>query len=187
MIEQDTGDKVVMVRADNAKGEFGPEFQNRCKEDGMQFEPCPAYKHSLNGVSERAVYTTDCKIRSLLFDSKLLIDLWCLAAEHAIWIKNRVPTIALPFGSGRLGTLKTPYKAYTKQVLNLEHVKAFSCAAYPILPKGKHPQHFTYRHRPGHILVGMQSSKIWKVFDLGNQTVDHVDNCRFDKYLFPWE
>jgi hypothetical protein len=35
IIERDTGDKVVMVRADNAKGEFGPEFQNRCKEDGI--------------------------------------------------------------------------------------------------------------------------------------------------------
>ena len=51
-----------MVKADNAKGEFGSEFQNKCKEDGIQFEPCPAYKHSLNGVSERAVYMTDCKI-----------------------------------------------------------------------------------------------------------------------------
>jgi hypothetical protein len=84
MIEQDIGDKVVMVKADNAKGEFGSEFQNKCKEDRIQFEPCPVYKHSLNGVSERAVYTTDYKIRLLLFDSKLLIDLWCLAAEHAI-------------------------------------------------------------------------------------------------------
>jgi hypothetical protein len=26
MIERDIGDKVVMVRADNAKGEFGSEF-----------------------------------------------------------------------------------------------------------------------------------------------------------------
>jgi hypothetical protein len=78
----------------------------------------------------------DYKIRLVLFDSKLLIDLWCLAAEHAIWIKNRVPTIALSFGSGRLGTSKTLYKAYTEQVPNLEHLKAFSYAAYPILPKG---------------------------------------------------
>jgi hypothetical protein len=62
MIKQDIGDKVVMVRANNAKGEFGPEFQNRCKEDGMQFKLCPAYKYSLNGVSEQAVYTTDYKI-----------------------------------------------------------------------------------------------------------------------------
>jgi hypothetical protein len=73
-----------MVRADNIKGEFGSKFQNKYKEDGIQFEPCPIYKHSLNGVSERAVYITDYKIRLLLFDSKLLIDLWCLAAEHII-------------------------------------------------------------------------------------------------------
>jgi hypothetical protein len=26
IIKRDIGDKVVMVRADNAKGEFGPEF-----------------------------------------------------------------------------------------------------------------------------------------------------------------
>jgi hypothetical protein len=62
IIERDIRDKVVMVRANNAKGEFGPKFQNKCKEDGMQFEPCFAYKHSLNGISEQAVYTTDCKI-----------------------------------------------------------------------------------------------------------------------------
>jgi hypothetical protein len=51
-----------MVRADNIKGEFGSKFQNKYKEDGIQFEPCPIYKHSLNGVSERAVYITDYKI-----------------------------------------------------------------------------------------------------------------------------
>jgi hypothetical protein len=155
IIKRDIGDKVVMVKADNIKGEFGSKFQNKCKEDRIQFEPCPIYKHSLNGVSEQAIYTTDYKIRSLLFDSKLLIDLWCLAAKHIIWIKNRVPTAALPFRGGRLGTLKTLYKAYIEQVLNLEHVKAFGCAAYLILPKGKHPQHFTFRHRPGHIFVGI--------------------------------
>jgi hypothetical protein len=62
MIKQDTGDKIVIVRANNTKGEFGPEFQNRYKEDKMQFELCPIYKHSLNSISERAVYITDYKI-----------------------------------------------------------------------------------------------------------------------------
>jgi len=50
-----------------------------------------------------------------------------------------VPTTALPFKGKRLGTLKTLYKAYIEQVLNLEHIKVFGCAAYPILSKGKHP------------------------------------------------
>jgi hypothetical protein len=47
--------------------------------------------------------------------------------------------MALPFKGRRLDTSKTLYKAYIEQVLNLEHVKAFGYAAYPILPKGKHP------------------------------------------------
>jgi len=51
-----------MVRADNTKGEFGFKFQNKCKEDRIQFEPCPIYKHSLNGVNEQAVYMTNYKI-----------------------------------------------------------------------------------------------------------------------------
>ena len=35
MIKQDIGNKVIIVRADNAKGEFGSKFQNKCKEDGI--------------------------------------------------------------------------------------------------------------------------------------------------------
>jgi hypothetical protein len=49
-----------------------------------------------------------------------------------------VSIIALPFKGGRLGTLKTLYKAYIEQVLNLEHVKAFGYIAYLILFKGKY-------------------------------------------------
>ena len=47
--------------------------------------------------------------------------------------------MALSFKGRRLGTLKTLYEVYIEQVLNLKHVKVFSCIAYPILPKGKHP------------------------------------------------
>ena len=62
MIKWDIGDKVVIVRADNIKREFSSEFQNKYKDNRIQFKPCPVYKHSLNGVSERAIYITDYKI-----------------------------------------------------------------------------------------------------------------------------
>jgi len=187
MIERETADKVVTVRADNDKGEFGPEFVRRCNEDGMAFEPCPAYKHSMNGVSERHIYTTDCKARSLLFDADLPPEFWCLAIDHAIWVKNRVPTSALPFGEGRLGTTKTPYDAYCDKVPNLQHLKAFGCAAYPILQKGKHPKHFDPRHRPGFMFVGMHGSSIWTVMSLATQKLERVGDCDFDEYQFPWQ
>ena len=74
MIKREIADKVVTVRADNDKGEFGPEFVQRYNEDGIVFEPCPAYKHSMNGVSKRHIYTTDYKARSLLFDADLPLE-----------------------------------------------------------------------------------------------------------------
>jgi len=43
MIERETADKVVIVRADNDKGEFGLEFIRRCNKDGIVFEPCLTY------------------------------------------------------------------------------------------------------------------------------------------------
>jgi hypothetical protein len=42
------------------------------------------YKHSINGVSERHLYITDCKARSLLFDADLPKDFWCLAIKHVV-------------------------------------------------------------------------------------------------------
>jgi len=74
MIEREIADKMVIVRADNDKGEFGPEFVQRCNEDGIVFESCPAYKHSMNRVSERHIYTTDYKARSLLFNADLPLE-----------------------------------------------------------------------------------------------------------------
>jgi transposase len=46
-------ENIVFVRADNGKSEFGLGFQDYCKEVGIQFEPRPPYKHSMNGVVER--------------------------------------------------------------------------------------------------------------------------------------
>jgi hypothetical protein len=50
-----------------------------------------------------------------------------------------VPITALSFRGRRLSTLKTLYKVYIKQVLNLEYIKVFDYIAYLILFKGKHP------------------------------------------------
>ena len=74
MIERETADKVMIIKADNDKGEFGLEFVRRCNKDGIVFKPCPAYKHSINRVSERQIYTTDYKARSLLFDADLPLE-----------------------------------------------------------------------------------------------------------------
>jgi hypothetical protein len=159
LIEREIGDKIVIIRANNSRGEFRPEFQRQYKEKGMQFEPCPLYKHSINGVSEQAIYIVDYKIRLLLFNIGLLIEFWCLALEYTIWIKNRVPISALLFGEGILGTAKTPFKAYIEKVPNMENLKAFGYTVYPKI-KGTKPRKLFPWHRPGFIFVGIKGSLI---------------------------
>ena len=90
---------MVTVRADNGKGEFGMKFQNNLMANGITFEPCPVYKHAINGVIERAIYTVDYKARSLLYKASMSGEFWCFAIEHTVYIKNQVLTSALLFGN----------------------------------------------------------------------------------------
>ncbi len=59
MAELESGHKIVYIRADNGKVEFGTEFQNYCKETGIQLEPSPPYKHLMNGVVKRCIASTE--------------------------------------------------------------------------------------------------------------------------------
>ena len=91
------------------------------------------YKHSINRVSKRHLYITNYKVRSLLFNADLPKDFWCLAVEHVVQVKNKVPTSVLPFGDGRFSIAKTLYKAYNNKVSNLANLKVFGYAVYLIL------------------------------------------------------
>ena len=126
-IETSTSNKVVEFRADNGKGEFGPEFQNHLRNIRVHFEPCPPYKHSMNGVIERAIYTVNCKARSLLYQASLPEKFWCFAIEHAVYVKNRVPTSALPYGD--LKDYTTPFEAYKEAIPDLSRLRTFGCSA----------------------------------------------------------
>jgi hypothetical protein len=94
-----------------------------------------------------------------------------------------VPTSALLFGEGTLGIVKTPFEAYMEKVLNMENLKAFSCAAYPKIKGAKPGKSFLW-HRPGFIFVGIKGLLIWKLFELSTQIIKDVGDCDFDKYLF---
>ena len=93
---------------------------------GIIFEPCPPYKHSLNSVSERGIYTIDYKIRSLLFNTDLPLEFWDYTIEYIVYIKNYVPTVALLF---RNITIITPYETLYRIEVNLKLIKAFSYLA----------------------------------------------------------
>ena len=183
-VERHTGQKTVTVRADNGKGEFGMQFQNTLSSIGIAFEPCPPYKHSMNGVIERAIYATDCKARSLLYEGRLSGEFWCYAVEHAVYIKNRVPTSALPFGETRPEAI-TPWHAYTGRLPDLLKLVTFGCTANPLNTLQKHPQKMAFRHKPGYVFLGMDGNKVWKLMNTHTLKIEKYGDAEFNEYRFP--
>jgi hypothetical protein len=96
VVERETRVKVEIVRADNGTGEFGQIVQDHLSDEGMKLEASPSYKHSMNGVIEKAMQEIFKLIRSMIDEASE--NLWCLAAEHAVYLRNREPTSALPWG-----------------------------------------------------------------------------------------
>jgi hypothetical protein len=112
-VQNFTGNNVAWIKADNRKGEFGRQFQDELIFRGIEFKPCPPYKHLYNSVVKRAIYTMDCKTRSLLFKGNIPVELWCYVVEHSVWLKNRVPTSALSFDEIKHNSAITLYEADT--------------------------------------------------------------------------
>ncbi len=177
-----TKPKVAIIRADNGKGEFGQTFQDYLKQNGVGFEPSPPYKHSLNGVVERAMGTIGNMIRAFLFDADLPPEYWEYALDHAVWMKNRLPTKALPYGDE--DSILTPLEKYSGLVPDLSRAKAFGCAAYPINPEDIRRKS-DIRTRFGYIFVGLKGSKVYKLLDLKSGHLKASVDAEFDEYRFP--
>ena len=96
----------------------------------------------------------------MLYEAKLFQEYWCLGIQHAVYLKNRILTAALPYGEGTLATAITPYEAYKGTVPKLTSLRVFGCAAFPINTKEKHPRKFDSRMKPGYIFVGMAGNSI---------------------------
>jgi hypothetical protein len=82
--KRSTSKKCIYFKADNSTGEFGYTFQESLIIDGVQFEPSLAYKHSLNGVIERAIGIIAVIARLIMYEAKLPYQMWDYAVKHAI-------------------------------------------------------------------------------------------------------
>ena len=181
-VELETSCKIVLLRADNGKSEFGKELQEELKIRGIQLEPSPPYKHSLNGVVERAMQTINKTVRSIIYEGKLPIEIWEFATEYAVYIKNRVPTKALPFESI---TSTIPYEAYYNKKPDLSNIRAFGTVAFPVYPKDKHPAKYDPKIQPDHIFIGLRGSHIYRLFNYKTLKETYSADCKFNEYIYP--
>ena len=123
-----------------------------------------------------------------MYEAKLLYQLWDYAIEHGVWLKNRLPTAALPFGSEDhfVATAITPYMAYTGVLPDFSKLKVFGCKAYPRKSEAQYFKKFEPRIKAGGwIFIGMQGSTIWKVLNIETLAEARTTDCGFNEYDFP--
>jgi hypothetical protein len=123
LIEKQSGYQIKRFRCDNGKGEYDNQyFKNYLTEEGISYEPSAAYTQNQNGVSERKICTISNKTRSLLADAGLSEGFWEELVRTAVYLSNRSPTRALPFGV-------TPYEARFGSKPSLRHLRRIGSEA----------------------------------------------------------
>ena len=117
----------------------------------------------------------------MLYQANLHHSLWCYAAEHAVWLKNRLPTSALPFGD--LPGV-TPWEAYHGAKPNIRDLRVFGCATYS-LNRSRKSSTFDARSTNEQVLVGMEGSKVYKLMNPSTLKETRSVNMKFNEYRFP--
>ena len=110
--ERQSGFRLQIFRTD-----VGSEFHSlsliqELESAGILKQDTCTYTPQQNGVVERANRTIVELAKSCLVDSGLHAQWWEQAVLYVTWVKNRVPTAALPQGM-------TPYEAWTGELPNI--------------------------------------------------------------------
>jgi len=66
-----------------------------------------------------------------MYEARLLYQMWDYAVEYAVWIKNRVLTVALLYKDEdiNIATSITLYKAFTGNYPDFDKLQVFRCKA----------------------------------------------------------
>ncbi|KAI3746473.1 hypothetical protein L6452_08907 [Arctium lappa] len=162
-IENQTNQKVKVIRSDN-----GTEFKNLdlntfCEEKGIERQYSAPRTPQQNGVAEKRNRTLIEVARSLLVDSKLPIIFWAEAVNTACYVQNRVLVVKQKN--------KTPYELLNKRKPFIGFFKPFGCPC-------------TILNTKSHLGTGSGGSGTTQVSESISQsvifhipTVDPVEDC----------
>ncbi|MCO5554063.1 hypothetical protein L7F22_007589 [Adiantum nelumboides] len=122
LVENQTGKKVKKLRTDRG-GEFlSTEFNDYCKEHGIQRQLTIAHTPQQNGVVERRNRTVVEMARCMLKAQDMPNSFWAEAVNTAVYILNRSFTKAVKD--------MTPQQAYSGKKPCVMHFRVFGCKCY---------------------------------------------------------
>src|SRR5277367_524644 len=117
------------LRSDQGGEYLGGEFSKHLLTQGTMRKLTVHDTPEYNGISERLNRTLLERTRALLHSSKLPKNLWGEAVNHAVWLKNRTPTRALPDG-------KTPYEMLYGRKPDLRNLEEWGSKVWVHTPAG---------------------------------------------------
>jgi hypothetical protein len=127
LVEKSTDRSIKCLRTDNG-GEFtSVEFENYCKEAGIERHKTMVYTPQQNGVVERMNKTLLERARSMLSNAKLQQELWAEAVLTTCYLINRSPSTAI--------NCKIPEEVWTGHSCDYSNLRIFGCDAYALISK----------------------------------------------------
>jgi transposase InsO family protein len=127
LVEKSTGRSIKCLRTDNGGEYTSMEFENYCKEAGIERHKTTAYTPQQNGVVEHMNMTLLERARSMLSNAKLQQQLWEEAVSTTCYLVNRSPSTAIE--------CKIPEEVWTGHSCDYSNLNIFGCEAYALIPK----------------------------------------------------
>ena len=128
-VENEIESTIKCLQMDNG-GEFcSNDFVNFCARNGIRRVKTVPYTPQENGVIERMNRTIVERIRSMLSHSGLPKSFWAEAANTAVYLINRSPSVALDGG--------IPEVLWSGKKLSYDHLRTFGCEVYVKIPDEK--------------------------------------------------
>eukprot|EP00253_Pinus_taeda_P033003 PITA_33003 len=126
-VEKNTGRTIKCLRTDNGGGFTSKEFDNYCKDAGIERHKTTVYTPQQNGVVEHMNMTLLERARCMLSNADLQKELWTEDVATACYVINRSPSMAIG--------CNIPQEVWKGHPCDYSKLRVFGCDAYALVPK----------------------------------------------------
>ena len=174
--KQHSKSKVCRIRVDGG-GEYGSreKFLHFLAQEGITREVSAPYSQQQNGISERCDRTVLDPARSRLKHAGMPNKLWAEAVATAVYIKNRLPTRALPNS--------TPYERWTRKKPDISHLRTFGCLAFAWMHGDLRRKLDDHAYKCVLLGYSAETSTQYRVMDIFTGRVFMARDIKFDESI----
>lgn len=172
LVENQTRKKIKILRTNNGTKYESNEFNDYCKEVGINRETTTTYNLEKNGVAKRKNHSIIEATYAMLHDQILPKFLWGEAANTVVYVQNRCPHQALE--------PRTPEKVFSSKKSNVSHFRIVGNPVYFHVTKEKRRK-LDAAGKKGTFVGYGETSKAYRIYVPGQREVEISHDVTFDE------